>query len=169
MATARKGDPAPVPNVPWGTHQNGETPTPPIETPIQEAAMTPEQALAALGIDVEPLAASDMQPPQVTPEQIQSAFGGQPMKQASPFAPKPKAQVEPEPEPLKLSEDDPTWLELVQFCQKHGQIVIQARYPQPRGGCIDTIWRGVTVFAHPTTQVRHKDLGWIDWKVAIYE
>lgn len=102
------------------------------------------------------------------PEPQQSPFDAS-VKTKSPFAPKVKPVIVEESKFFPLTDDDPTWLGLVQFCQKHGENIIQARYPHPRGECIDTIYRGVTVFAHETTQVRHVKLGWIDWKDAIYE
>ena len=101
------------------------------------------------------------------PEAQQSVFDPV-VKTKSPFAPKAKPVVVEESKFFPVTDDDPTWLTLVQFCQKHGEHIIQARYPHPRGECIDTIYRGVTVFAHETTQVRHIKLGWIDWKDAIY-
>jgi hypothetical protein len=101
------------------------------------------------------------------PEPQQSVFNPE-VPRKSVFAPAPKAPAPEGPKVYPLGEDDPTWLQLVNFCQKHGKDIIQARYPHPRGECVDTIYRGVTVFAHETTQVRHIKHGWIDWKDAIY-
>lgn len=101
-------------------------------------------------------------------ERIKAAFTGEPMAQASPFAPKPKAPAAPAPETFDLG-DAPSWGQLVGFVQKHGDIIIQVRYPKPLGIAIDTIYRGVTVITHPTTEVRHVRLGWIKWADAQYE
>lgn len=117
---------------------------------------------------VEPFPSNVDTTPKWTPEAGQvSPFGGE-VARKSPFAPPPKPKVEVKIEIYPLAEGDPSWLELVNFVQKHGEFIIQARYPHPRGECVDTIYRGVTVFAHPTTQVRHVKHGWIDWKDAIY-
>ena len=119
----------------------------------------PEATRSAMGATIQP-------PP--SQAKIDAAFSGQPVKQSSPFAPKPKAPVEAKPEPFEMG-DAPSWGDLVRFVQKHGNIIIQVRHPRPLGECVDTLWRGVTTFAHPTCQLRHKDLGWIDWQDAQYE
>lgn len=101
-------------------------------------------------------------------ERIKSAFTGQPVEQASPFAPKPKAAPAPEPETFELG-DAPSWGVFVQFIQAHGRDIVQAHYPKPLGAAVDTIFRGVTVIAHPRTEVRHVKLGWIRWEDAQYK
>jgi hypothetical protein len=106
--------------------------------------------------------------PEWKPEPQQSPFDPS-VKTKSVFAPKVKPVVKEEAKVFPVTENDPDWVTLVKFVQKHGEHIIQARYPHPRGECIDTIYRGVTVFAHETTQVRHVTQGWIDWKDAIYE
>lgn len=74
----------------------------------------------------------------------------------------------PPPIPVeKFDEQDGLigWGAFVKFVQQHKEI-IQARYPNPRGDCIDTIYKGVPVFNHPTVEYRHKDHGWVSHEVA---
>src|SRR6185437_16358625 len=126
----RTGDPV-VAQVPWGQPANA----------LDQAT----DAFEVAG-DTTPSFAPEMTPEVKTDEfaeRIKSAFSGQPMPQASPFAPKPKAAPAPEPEIFDLG-DAPSWGELVAFVQRHGKDIIQARYPAPRGVAIDTIYRGVT-------------------------
>jgi hypothetical protein len=138
-----------IPQVPWNVPQQTE----------------PEPEHIADFVEIEEQA----KPVAPTQEQIAAAFSGEPVKQASPFAPKPKEKKVEEKPAFELTENDPSWGELVNFCRQHGDKIIQAHYPTPRGECVDTLWRGIPVTAHEITQVRHIDLGWIDWKDAIYE
>ena len=152
--------------VPWGAQGLALSET---QVPVSGGAVLPEFSNQGEGI-LDPGNCHDVvsETPTWKPEGEQhSPFTEPPRK--SPFAPKAKPVVVEEVKVFPLSENDPSWLELVKFCQKHGDNIIQARYPHPRGECIDTIYRGVTVFAHESTQVRHKVLGWINWQDAIYE
>jgi hypothetical protein len=158
--TERVGEPAAV-AVPWGNTQT--TPT------IDEVA----DQIEAMG-DTQPDFVGD---PEASKEQvvdpefadkIRAAFTGQPIEQASPFAPKPKAAPAPAPQKFDLG-DAPSWGQLVAFVQRHGDVIIQARYPAPLGEAVDTMYRGVTVIAHPTCELRHVKLGWIKWADAQYE
>lgn len=124
-----------------------------------------QSALPQFVTPLPPVQASQMP----TQEQIRAAMTGDPVTQKSPFAPKAKPKKVEEKIEFEVTENDPSWGEFVNFCRKHGEHIIQARYPKPLGECVDTLWRGITVFAHETTQVRHVKLGWIDWKDAIYE
>lgn len=171
----RTGEPVPV-AVPWGTQPSA----PAVQTQAPEQADAAlDQATAefeALGDElISPDFAPDLGPKEDTKvepadfaERIASAFSGEPVKQASPFAPKPKPPAPPAPEVFDLG-DAPSWGELVGFVQRHGDVIIQVRYPHPRGVAIDTIYRGVTVITHPTCEVRHVKIGWITWKDAQYE
>lgn len=153
--TERTGDPV-VAQVPWGAAPNA----------LDQAT----DAFEAAG-DATPSFAPEMTAEVKSDdfaERIKSAFSGQPMAQASPFAPKPKVAPAPEPEIFDLG-DAPSWGELVAFVQRHGKDIIQVRYPAPRGVAIDTLYRGVTVFTHPTCELRHVKLGWIAWQDAQYE
>lgn len=162
----RVAAPAPAPIVPWSQQQ----------TPVSQEVLDAEAAFEEQGNGLSAIPAFkgvDPIPPspeekRATQAQIDSAFSGQPTAQKSPFAPKPKPKAEPEPEPFPMG-DAPLWGDLVRFVQKHGDKIIQARHPQPRGICVDTIYRGVTVFPYPETQLRHVDYGWIDWKDAQYD
>lgn len=170
----RVGNPAEQ-AVPWGQASaaantaavNGETSTPTIPQFSEQgqAQVAPEKADAAEPFNPPIVDKS----PAWKPEGTQQSPFDPSVKTKSVFAPKVKPVVVEEKKVFPLTENDPTWIELVKFCQKHGDMIIQARYPHPRGECIDTIYRGVTVFAHETTQVRHITVGWIDWKDAIYE
>jgi hypothetical protein len=175
--TERTGDPAPV-AVPWAQPQTEQVPAVQTQAPEQTDAAL-EQATAefeALGDDaMVPTFTPDLgekadatATPDEFAERIRSAFSGEPIKQSSPFAPKPKPAPEPEAEIFDLG-DAPSWGELVAFVQRHGDVIIQVRYPAPRGVAIDTIYRGVTVITHPTCELRHVKLGWIAWKDAQYE
>lgn len=151
MATAAKRSDAPVAQpVPWN---GGGVPAP--------APATPDFA------DPPTHVASSEPPATPMAEPQRSVFSGEPPKK-SVFAPSAKKVEEVKENVFPLGENDPSWIELVRFAQKHGNTIVQARYPHPRGLCIDTMYRGVTVFPHPTTQVRHVVHGWIDWKDAIY-
>lgn len=175
--TERTGDPAPV-AVPWANPQAPEAPAAVTQRPEQteEALERATSEFEAMGDSpIGPTFAPDLGPkedaqdrPAEFAERIAAAFSGQPISQASPFAPKPKPAPEAPPEIFDLG-DAPTWGELVAFVQRHGDIIIQVRYPQPRGVAIDTIYRGVTVITHPTTELRHAKLGWIPWQDAQYE
>jgi hypothetical protein len=133
-----------------------------------KAAIEESKPDAAEPFEPQPNVAIPKPPAGWEPEPQQQSPFDERVKTKSVFAPPIKAKVEVKEEVFPLGEDDPTWVELVKFCQKHCEVIIQAHYPHPRGACIDTIWRGITVIAHPTTQVRHVTHGWIDWKDAIY-
>lgn len=116
-----------------------------------------DETFASLGHLHQP--ASNAKPTNVakTPQPGQKGF--------NPFihkvAPPPPIPVE------KFDEQDGLigWGAFVKFVQQHKEI-IQARYPNPRGDCIDTIYKGVPVFNHPTVEYRHKDHGWVSHEVA---
>lgn len=103
-----------------------------------------------------------------SPQEIRAALHHETVEQKSPFAPKAKPKADAQEEVFEMG-DAPSWGDLVRFVQKHGDDIIQVRYPQPRGECVDTIYRGVTVIRHPATELRHKTLGWITWEDAQYE
>lgn len=100
-------------------------------------------------------------------QDLKSLFAPAPTHGKSVFAPPPKAEVKA-PEPEFSMEGAPSWGELVAFVQKHGKTIVQVRYPRPLGEAIDTLWRGVTVIKHESTEVRHEKHGWIKWEDAIY-
>lgn len=168
MSKQRSGAPVAAPVVPWGA---------PTEQPAVEDAQVDALTIAfesAGDTSQEPTEESSL-PPQTErgpadafADRVKAAFSGEVQAQKSVFAPKPKAQVAPEPEPFPMG-DAPSWGDLVRFVQKHGNLIIQVRYPQPKGECIDTLYRGVTVFRHETCQLRHNVEGWIDWADAQYE
>lgn len=143
-----------IAQVPWGTAQSQSN-----EEALSDAFEQTPDFVGTGGQSEAPIPSQD---------QIDAAFQGEPVKQASPFAPKPKAKTAVEEEVFEMG-DAPSWGDLVRFVQKHGNIIIQARHPKPLGEAVDTIYRGVTVFKYPTCQLRHKDLGWIEWQDAQYE
>lgn len=157
---SRTAKPATV-QVPWGQ----QAPSAEEQAAIDAFAEVPDVPSRPV---FEPVADPIPPSPEERAAAIKSAMTNEPVSQKSPFAPKPKVKAEAEPEPFEMG-DAPSWGDLVRFVQKHGENIIQARYPQPRGECVDTIYRGVTVFRHPTTEVRHVKLGWITWEDAQYE
>jgi len=163
MSKSQRGDAPVVQPVPW----NAGSPALPEFADQGQAQVAESKPDAVEPFAAEINVASAEKAPGWKPEPQQSVFDPK-VKAKSVFAPPEKPVVKNEPIVFELHENDPTWLQLVNFCQKHGNDIIQARYPHPRGECVDTIYRGVTVFAHPTTQVRHKIHGWIDWQDAIY-
>jgi hypothetical protein len=122
--------------------------------------------------NLDDLAAAIFNQPETTAEpsdieRARASFAGEPVKQRSPFAPAPKAP-EVEEKPVYEMGDAPTWAEFVNFIRAHGNLIHRARYPQPRGECIDTMWKGVTVLAHPTCEIQHVQYGWVSWDDAQY-
>jgi len=147
----RTGEPAQV-QVPWGQ--------PPADPLLEDAADAFEQM---------PDVAPSFAPPTGSDPAgaAESPFSGEVQKQASPFAPPPKPKTAPEPEKFEMG-DAPLWGDLVRFVQKHGDVIIQVRHPQPRGIAVDTIWRGVTCFTYETCELRHVKHGWVKWADAQY-
>jgi hypothetical protein len=56
----------------------------------------------------------------------------------------------------------PAWIDFVAHITKHGDKIIQARYPNPRAEVVDTIWRGVPIFDSETVEYRYLSGGWIE-------
>lgn len=151
--------PVDAPKVPWGTPH-----------PVASAESGGANSMTNPEFIIPKQAPQGEAPPDRTAklEALQASLSGQPVKQSSPFAPKPVEKKAVEVEKFEMG-DAPDWGSLVRFVQKHGDVIIQARHPQPRGECIDTIYRGVTVFPYETCQLRHKTLGWVTWQDAQYE
>lgn len=91
-----------------------------------------------------------------------------PDRKFNPFKDKPPVEKAAEPEPYSL-DGAPSWGDFVKFIMKYGNVIAQARYPQPRGECVDTIWKGIRVIAHEKCQILHIKHGWVDWADAIAE
>lgn len=167
-ANIRTGNPVPV-QAPWNPNP------PPTAEQVAAAGQVDELAdifeSAPEGSSTPTNVVNDPIPP--SPEEraaaIRASLGNDVVAQKSPFAPKPKAKSNTKEVEVFEMGDAPLWGDLVKFCQKHGDVIIQARHPQPRGEAIDTVWRGVTVFAHATTEVRHIKHGWVTWADAQYE
>ncbi len=154
----RTAEPAQV-QVPWGQ--------PPADPLLEDAADAFAQMPDASPNFAPPTGPDPMIPANSGLAPTESVFSGEVPKQASPFAPPPKAKIVPEPEKFEMG-DAPLWGDLVRFVQKHGDVIIQCRHPQPRGIAVDTIYRGVTCFAHPTCELRHIKHGWVSWADAQY-
>ena len=161
----RTGDPASV-QVPWGAGL-GNT-----QAPIDDALVDAFDQMP----DVAPRFAAPTGAGQTEPGPVdrfadaiksESVFSGEIAKQASPFAPPPKPKAAAEAPKFEMGEA-PLWGDLVRFVQKHGDVIIQVRHPQPRGEAVDTIWRGVTCFAYETCELRHVKHGWVKWADAQY-
>lgn len=91
-----------------------------------------------------------------------------PDRKFNPFTDKPPVEKAAEVEPFSM-EGAPSWGDFVKFIMKYGNMIAQARYPQPRGECVDTIWKGVRVVPHEKCQILHLQYGWVDWADAIAE
>ena len=160
--TQRTGAPI-VPQVPWGqqAEQVVEEPvaaTPEfIESPPDEQADNLPDAFAAR--DEFERKAGDASPFVAPPT---------PDRKFNPFTDKPPVEKADEAQPFSL-EGAPSWGDFVKFIMKYGNVIAQARYPQPRGECVDTIWKGVRVVAHEKCQILHLQYGWVNWADAIAE
>jgi len=168
--TSNRNKPAPQPPVPWGQPAADSIPDDEAKVNVltQEAPVFPNFAPQDSARDAQTtadLAKVDA----ANVERIRASFAGAAIAQKSPFAPKAKAPEMKAPEPFPMTEDTPSWGEFVNFIRKHGDKIVQARYPQPRGECIDTLYRGVQVFPWATSEVRHIAHGWVGWSDAQYE
>jgi len=101
-------------------------------------------------------------------DRARASFSGKPVRQRSPFAPKPDDYVEDE-KPFYEMGDAPDWSEFVKFVRDHGNLVHRVSHPQPKGDCIDTLWKGVPVIAEPECRLQHVQYGWVSWADAQYQ
>lgn len=158
----RTGDPV-VPQVPWG--QQGDQAT------QEPAASQPEFIDTPPPFDPTPAVFNPpTEPGFQRKEGDVSPFEQEPTpdRKFNPFKDKPPVEQATAPEPFSI-DGAPSWGDFVKFIMKYGNVIAQARYPQPRGECVDTIWKGVRVVAHEKCQILHTKYGWVDWADAIAE
>lgn len=106
-------------------------------------------------------------PPASVP--IENPFGS-PKASANPFkAPPPVVIEETEPEARTIPEDTPSWGDFVRFITLHGNQLIMAEYPLPKGDVVETMWAGIPVRDGDSARLRHKVAGWVDWETATSE